>query len=126
MGLVSKFYRAFEVIPGYSAPDSLVNRRVAELEDAPDDWPEDALVSKMKKGRELFGDCPGCGATAVAANEAIRRGASSAECKACGAAWTSVSGLGAGEERFECVAGPDEIVGKSRAAAGWRNMQAEK
>lgn len=123
MGLISRFYRAFEVIPGYRAPDSIVNRKVHEIEDPPDDWPDDAAVAPLEKGREMFGDCPACGATAMAANQSVIRGGSTAECKQCDFTLASVSDLGFGQEEYECIDGPEEILGEQHVQETWRNME---
>ncbi|QCW03586.1 hypothetical protein [Natrinema pallidum] len=123
MGIISWYYRTFEkVVPGYSAPDSIINRTVDELDDPPEDWPPDAQAARMKEGREMFGSCPACGADAIWAKEAVTRGGSEAECKSCDFKLTSVSGLGSGQEEFECVAGPDELRGETNAQETWKNM----
>lgn len=70
----------------------------------------------------MFGDCPACGAAAMAANEAIMRGGSGAECKQCDFALKSVSSLGSGQEEFECVNGPEELVGEQNLQETWKNQ----
>ncbi|OIB59376.1 hypothetical protein [Natrialba sp. SSL1] len=123
MGITSWYFRTFEkIVPGYSAPDSIVNRTVDELDDPPEDWPADAPVERMEDGRDMFGSCPACGAGAMWANEAIRRGGSEAKCMSCDLKLTSVSGLGSGQEEFECVAGPDDLLGETNAQETWKNM----
>ena len=87
------------------------------------EWPYGESESRMKQGRETFGYCPACGIDAMWAKEGITRGTGKAECKVCDAKWVSRShGFGSfGQYEYECVVGPDDLVGEVKVEDGWKH-----
>jgi len=87
------------------------------------EWPYGESESRMKQGRETFGYCPACGIDAMWAKEGITRGTGKAECKVCDAKWRSRShGFGSfGQYEYECVVGPDDLVGEVKVEDGWKH-----
>lgn len=87
------------------------------------EWPYGASETRMKQGRKKFGYCPACGTDAMWLKEGLVRGTGKAECKVCDAKWRSRSeGFGSfGQYEYECVAGPDNLVGEVKVEDGWKH-----